>query len=135
MPQLNPYRIFVSHAWSYNTSYSRFINMLTSARYFSYRNYSVPVSKAFVGLGPYQLQEQLRKQIRPTQVVIVLAGMYTNHSNWIDFEIDFAESLNKPILAVRPWAALRTPTRVVSAANEIVSWNTSSIVSAIRRLA
>lgn len=133
MPQLYPYRLFISHAWRYSDGYQRVNDFLLGAPNFIYRNYSVPEDKAFEGMSRAQLQEQLRAQIRPAQVVIVVSGMYVAHSDWIQFEIDFANSLNKPIVGLVPWGAERLPSAVTNAATEMVGWNTSSIVSAIRR--
>jgi len=67
------------------------------------------------------------------QVVLILAGMYAAHSDWIQFEIEFSQLLSKPIIGVRPWGAERVPQAVQDAAAEIVGWNTDSIVSAIRK--
>ncbi len=131
MPGLHTYRIFISHAWKYNESYYRLIGYLDDATSFSYANYSVPKHDPKDG----DIEEALKRQIRPVEVVVILAGMYVAHSDWIQFEIDFANLLSKPILGIRPWGAQRTPTAVSEAADEIVGWNTSSIVSAIRRLA
>lgn len=80
------------------------------------------------------LEEELRQQIRPVQCVVVLAGMYAAHSDWIQFEIDYAKSLGKPILGIVPWGAERTPTSVTLAANKMVGWNTATIVSGIREI-
>jgi hypothetical protein len=80
------------------------------------------------------LEEELRQQIRPAQCVVVLAGMYAAHSDWIQFEIDFAQSLGKPILGIIPWGAERTPISVSLAANKMVGWNASTIVSGIREI-
>lgn len=132
MPILFTYRIFISHAWTYNESYYRLINYLDAAPNFAFQNYSVPEHDGVTGGN--QLGENLRNQIRPVHVVIVLGGMYVAHSNWLKFEIDFAKSLGKPILGVRPWGAERMPEALSEAAHEIVGWNTDSIVSAIRRL-
>ena len=60
--------------------------------------------------------------------------MYVNHSDWIQFEMNFAKSLGKPILGIKRWGEQRTPQSVVDAADEMVAWNSSSIVAAIRRL-
>lgn len=134
MPYLHNYRLFVSHAWRYSEGYVRMLNFINSASNFLWTNYSVPESKAFTGLSNSALEEQLRNQIRPTQCVVVLAGMYVAHSSWIQFEIDFAKSLNKPILGVVPWGAERTPQAVVAAADKMVHWNSTSIVSGIRSI-
>jgi hypothetical protein len=81
-----------------------------------------------------QLTEEIRNQIRPVQCVVIASGMYVAHSAWIQFEIDFARSLGKPILGIKPWGSVNTPKAVSDAASQIVGWNTSSIVSAIRAL-
>lgn len=58
--------------------------------------------------------------------------MYVAHSDWIQFEIDYAKLLNKPIVGVQPWGSERMPSAVTYAADTIVGWNTESIVQAIR---
>ena len=78
-------------------------------------------------------KEALKKQIRPVNIVIILAGMYTNYSDWIEFEMDFSDLISKPMIGVRPWGAQRIPKEVQDRVKEMVGWNTSSIVSAIRR--
>lgn len=80
------------------------------------------------------LKEEIRGQIRPVQCVIVLAGMYAAHSDWIQFEIDFAQFLQKPILGIVPWGAERTPLSVTKAADKMVYWNSASIVQGIREI-
>ncbi len=102
---------------------------------FLYANYSVPEHDPVDANNNNKLKEQLRRQIRPVEVVIILGGMYVAYSDWIQFEIDFAKSLGKPILGIRPWGAERMPQAVQDAADEIVGWNTPTIVRAIRRLA
>lgn len=135
MPQLHRYRLFISHAWQYNTDYYRLLQMLDNASNFIYANYSVPEHDPVDANNNTKLKEELRQQIRPVEVVIILGGMYVAYSDWIQFEIDFATALSKPILGIRPWGAQVMPTAVQDAADEIVGWNTSTIVAAIRRLA
>jgi len=134
MPYLHNYRLFVSHAWRYGENYNRAIEFLNGAPNFLWTNYSVPVDKKFEPMSRRALEEELRGQIRPTQCVIVLAGMYAAHSDWIQFEIDFAKSLGKPILGIVPWGAERTPLCVSIAANKLVNWNSASIVAGIREV-
>lgn len=132
MPYLHTYRIFISHAWRYSDGYARALKFLSDANNFSFINYSVPESKAFQGMSSTQLGEQMKAQIRPVQCVIVLAGMYVNHSNWIQYELNYAASLGKPILGIVPWRAERTPSAVSNAATRMVRWNSADIVSGIR---
>ena len=135
MPYLHRYRIFISHAWNYNEEYYRLVSYLNSAPNFSYANYSVPKHDPVDAYNNSKLKEELRQQIRPVEVVIILGGMYVAYSDWIQFEIDFANLLNKPILGVRMWGSVRIPKAVQDSADEIVGWNTPTIVNAIRGLA
>ena len=135
MPELHRYRLFISHAWHRHEGYDRLIKFLDDASLFIYSNYSVPQNKVFEGMNNTQLKEQLRKQINPTEVVLILGGIYVSYSSWIQYEIDHAKSLNKPIIGIRPWGAQRMPQAVTDAANIVVGWNTDSIISAIRKYA
>lgn len=134
MPYLHNYRLFISHAWDYSERYKRAVEFLDNANNFIWTNYSVPEDDAFPRMNRAQLEEKVRGQIRPVQCVIIVSGMYINHSDWIQFEMDYAKALGKPILGIRRWGGQRTPESVVACANEMVNWNSNSIVEAIRRL-
>lgn len=127
-------RLFISHSWSYDANYTSMVNLLNHRRYFSWRNYSVPTTKAFGQMAVTRMKEELRQQIRPVHCVIIIAGMWTSYSDWIQFEMDFAQGIGKPILGVRPWGAQRMPLAVSQAANLVVNWNTESIVTGIRQI-
>lgn len=135
---LKDYRLFISHAWAYSESYDRIVRMLNDARRFRWLNYSAPSNKPVVDegttVGKAKLREELADQIRPTGCVVVLSGMYVAYKEWIQAEIEIAVGWSKPILGVQPWGSVRTPAAVSEVADEMVGWNTSSIVSAIRRL-
>lgn len=134
MPYLHNYRLFISHAWSYSDRYNRAVKFLNEANNFSWINYSVPEDDGFDRTSSAALSEAMRRQIRPVQCVVIVSGMYVNHSDWIQFEMNFAKSLGKPILGIRRWGEQRTPQRVIDCADEMVNWNSASIVAAIRRL-
>lgn len=61
-----------------------------------------------------------------------MAGKYSTFSKWINREILIAQELGKPILAITPWGADQISSVVADAADEIVKWQSSSIVEAIR---
>lgn len=130
MPDLRTYRLFISHAWDYNDEYNRLINMLNSAPLFRYANYSVPEHDP---LPNRQLKQGFYNQIRPVNVVVILSGMYVTYSDSIQIEIDIALELEKPIIGIMPWGSNRMPHAVQEAADDVVGWNTVSIVDAIRR--
>ena len=135
MPQLHRYRIFISHAWTYNRDYYQLVKRLRESPNFRHSNYSVPKHDPVDANNNTKLKEELRQQIRPVEVVIILGGMYVAYSNWIQFEIDYTKALEKPILGIKPWGAQKMPKAVQDVADKIVGWNTPTIVSAIRELA
>ena len=127
--------MFISHSWDYSDEYERLVELLDQANYFEYRNYSVPEEDAIDAVTENQLEEALQeKQIKPVSVVIVLAGLYSTYSDWIGKEIRIAEDEDKPILGVEPWGSDRTSDYVERHADEMVRWNTSSIVDSVRDL-
>jgi hypothetical protein len=133
MPYLSTYRLFISHAWDYHDDYNRLINLLDEANYFKYANYSVPKDDKFEKMTKEQLKEEIREQIRPVNCFIALAGVYMSYSEWIQFELDFAVSIGKPIVGIKPWGNTNVSKAVSDVAKVVVNWNTDSIVEAIRK--
>ena len=135
MPSLKTYDLFISHAWDYDDDYYRLWNLLRNAPLFKCRNYSVPQHDPLDANNTSRLEVALGRQIRPVNVVLIISGMYVNHRDWIQYEIDVAQYYSKPIIGIRPWTSQRIPNAVQLAAHTMVGWQTSSIVSAIRRYA
>lgn len=130
MPALRSYKVFISHAWAYNESYYRLVEYLNAAPNFRWENLSVPKHDPIETAE--QLTYRLNAQMRPANVFLILGGMYVSHSEWIQYEINFARRIGRPIIGIRPWGSERIPDAVQRGADEIVGWNTDSIVSAIR---
>ena len=127
------YNLFISHSWTYSDQYQRLINLLDSKYGFNYRNYSVPKDDPIHNAGSdYLLRQAIERQMKPASCVIILAGVYSTYSKWINIEIELARKMGKKIIAVEPWGSERTSAVVKNAANEIVRWNSDSIVRAIR---
>lgn len=124
------YRLFISHAWTYSNDYYNMKKLLDEYPYFNWTNYSVPRHDGFP--DGTNLKEALKKQIRPVNAVIIIAGMYAVYREWIEFEVNFAKSIRKPIIIVRPWGQERIPQYLQNNATAIVGWNASSIVNAVR---
>lgn len=133
MPALKTYRLFVSHAWQYHADYYRLVQMLNAANNFRWYNYSVPEHDPKDANNKTALRRALRNQMRPTNCVLIISGMYAAYREWIQYEIDMAAEWGKPIIGVRPRGNQRVPTAVSSVASEMVGWYTPSITSAIRR--
>lgn len=132
MPELKTRRLFISHAWTYSAHYETLVRWFNEEPNFSWWNYSVPSDDRCPDKTKSGLKTCLTNQINPAQGIIILAGMYAAHSEWIDYEIDEAVRLGKTIIGVRPWGQERTPVKIQNAATTMVNWNSASIISAIR---
>jgi len=114
------------------------VNLITNKKilgtpYFNYKNYSVPKNDP-IHNAPFhhQLKAAIRNQMQPASCVLVLAGVYSTYSRWINIELELAKEMGKKIIAIEPWGAERTSAIVKNSADKIVKWQSSSIISAIR---
>lgn len=129
--------LFISHSWSYGDAYDRLSAMLRAAPRFEYKDYSVPKDNPIHNANnAAQLRSAIQAQMKPASVVLIMAGKYATYSKWINEEIALAKNgffYEKPLLAITPWGAQQISSTVRDAADEIVGWNTASIVAAIRK--
>ena len=133
------YNLFISHSWTYSDAYEKLTELLDKAKYFSYKNYSVPKNDPIHNANnSKELYEAIKQQVRYAHIVIILAGIYSSYSKWIDKEIEVHATIfdaeREPILAIEPWGAEKTSVKVKNTADKVVKWNTNSIVDAIRKL-
>lgn len=127
------YNIFISHSWAYSDQYQKLRALLDSASYFSFKDYSVPRNDPIHDAGNQTLlREAIRRQMQPCSCILILAGVYSTYSKWINIEIELAKSMGKRIIAIEPWGSERTSQTVKANADKIVKWQTSSIVDSIR---
>jgi hypothetical protein len=69
--------------------------------------------------------------------VLIIAGVYSSYSKWIEKEIKIAKTefyTPKPIIAIEPWASEKTSKLVKDNADAVVKWQKDKIVEAIRDL-
>ncbi len=135
---MKTYNIFISHSWAYGDAYDKLVKMLDGDSRFSYRNYSVPKDDPIHKAGTdKELLAAIKERMQFCDVIVILAGVYSTYSKWINKEIQLANSgftNPKPILAIQPWGSEKTSTVVKDNADKIVGWNASPIISAIREL-
>jgi len=132
MPIIKTRHLFISHAWSYDSHYNKVVEWLNAEPNFSWKNFSVPSNDSFSQTTNTELKQCLTNQMKPSQCVIILAGMWVAHSGWIQYEIDEALRMGKTIIGVRPWGQERTPLAVQNAADVMVYWQSTSIIQAVR---
>lgn len=128
------YNLFISHSWTYSDAYEKLVNLLDADPYFTYKNYSVPKNDPIHNAPyDYQLRAAIRNQMQHASCVLILAGVYSTYSKWINIEIQLAQEMGKKIIAIEPWGAEKTSLTVKNNANIIVKWQTSSIIKAIKQ--
>lgn len=132
MPQENPYRIFVTHAWQEDEDYLRVFEFLEESPQFFYRNVANP------SLSPpantEHEREALRAQIGQCEVVLALAGQYARHAATLDFELVFARAIKRPVILMRSFGVREPlPRTLTEQVLEILDWDGRAMVAAIKR--
>lgn len=131
------YHLFISHSWKYPNAYDGLVSLLDKDYWFSYKDYSVPRDEPLQIYNKMyyesELRNKIRNQMRTCHVVLILAGVYASYSDSINMEIEIANELGKPIIAIQPWGAEKTSQIVKNNSKVIVGWNSSSIIDAIKR--
>ncbi|EMC9922863.1 TIR domain-containing protein [Vibrio parahaemolyticus] len=128
------YKLFISHSWNYSDAYDLLIKLIEKQD-ITYSNHSVPKDDPIQTNGTdKQLKEAIEAKMKGTSCVLILAGVYSTYSKWIQKEIEIAQSLGKKIIAIEPWDSERTSKTVKDAADVIVKWQGKSVVDAIKEL-
>lgn len=127
-------RVFISHCWSYDEAYKTIKGWLDDAPYYTFTDGSITTEKALAGLTDEQLAQAIYERIRQCSVFIVPTAMYCNGRDWIEFEINSAVKMGKPILAVKPWGQEKNAKIVTDNASLTVGWQSQSIINGIKQL-
>lgn len=131
--QQNPVRVFVAHAFVADSDYLRVFEYLESSHNFYYRNCSDPDRKP---ADKEAAKEELRKQITLAEIVIVPAATYKQHFDTVDFVLNCAKGLDKPVLVLQHFGVKEKLAVALEAlSDEIIEWNERDIADAIRRQA
>lgn len=127
------YTIFISHSWTYIDDLNNLKSLLENRGYFNVQFEEATPDVPINSDNAYYIRQRLKQKILNSDVVLGIAGIYASYSEWMVWELDKALELGKPIIGVVPRGAERVSTVVSSRANEVVRWNTDSIVEAIRK--
>ena len=132
------YNIYISHSWSYPGDYDRLKDLLNNAPYFDFIDYSLPKDdRIHHPSNDDALYQAIYRNVRLCQIVLIMAGLYSVYSRWIDKEIEISKrgfSQPRPILVIKPRADTNVSLFVAQNAEEIVTWDKGLIISAIRDL-
>jgi hypothetical protein len=116
------YNIFLSHIDKDNDEYSTFIQKLSSAHDFEYKD---------CGILEKINDSELEEQIKPVGIVIILSGLYNSYKQIIKKQLDIALNLGKPIIVIRPYGMENIPTELEEIAEDVVGWNAPCIVDSL----
>ncbi len=130
----NPIRLFVSHNWRENDDYTRVFEYLEAPGTFYYKNSSEPQNKR--PIDRESQREDLRRQIAPCEVVIVVPAVYRADPELVLFQMNFAKSADRPIIAMEIFGSAEPlPKAIKDLADEISAWNGRDLIDALRRQA
>lgn len=129
------YNLFISHSWDHLDDLENLRTLLEERGYFKVDFLEVTPENKFNSDNVYYLHACVRPLIEKADVVIGLAGVYASYSEWMQWELDTAIENNIPVLGVIPWGQEHVSRVIQERADDIVKWNTESIVQAIRNLA
>jgi hypothetical protein len=126
--------LFVSHSWDENEDYSRVFEYLEAPGTFYYDNTSQPHAKR--PIDKESQREDLRRQIAPCEVVVVLPSAFTFAQELVTFQMNFAKAADRPIVAMENFASkLELPKAIKDLADEVCAWNERDLIDALRRQA
>jgi hypothetical protein len=132
--RVNPIRLFVTHAWEENDDYTRVFEYLEASGTFYYVNTSQPQAKR--PIDKESQREDLRHQIAPCEVIVVLPAVYRIAPELVLFQMNFAKAADKPIISMENFGSTEPLAKAIKdLADEVSAWNERSLIDALRRQA
>jgi hypothetical protein len=126
----NPIRLFVTHNWREDDDFSRVFEYLEASHNFFYK--STSLAQAPRPLGSEAQREDLRRQIAPSEVMIVLPGVYRAEPDLVQFQMNFAKAASRPIVAMENFGSSEPlPKAILDLADEVCPWNERSLIDAL----
>lgn len=132
MSDASPIRVFVSHLFEKHPDYLRVFEYLESREKFHYLNVSNP--DTVPGSGKEALKDELRSQIKASEVMVLPVSIYDLNRDLVTFQMDCAGAFNKPIIGVKSFGGTVIIQKIIlERAADVVEWNARSLVDAIRQ--
>lgn len=129
MERTKTYDVFITHAWRFHADWTKLTELLDQMPGLSWRNFSLPWHDPAISpnteMGGKFIRDCLESQIVPSQVVVLLAGVYEIRSAkyWIEMEIEMARKYQKPIVGVPAINKETIPDEIYSVCDAIANWN------------
>ena len=132
MLDTSPIRVFVSHLFEKHPDYLRVFEYLESRERFLYLNVSNP-EPVPVG-GKEGRKDELRNQIRASEVMVLPVSIYELNPDLVAFQMDCAGAFSKPIIGVKSFGDTVVIQKIIlDRAADVVDWNARSLEDAIRQ--
>lgn len=135
MPMNNTFNLFISHAWDYDDDYSKLIELLETQSSLDWRDQSVPRSSPVLAPDLIGIREALAQRIYQADAVLVVSGIHHYSSKWVQYELNVARELGKPVIGIQRWIPVPASAGVGDTATTIVDWTADSIAQTIWSLA
>ena len=134
MSESNPIRVFVTHAFTESDDYLRVFEFLESVDRFYYLNVSKPENIPSEG-GLEAIKDELISEIKESEAVVVVADVYAQKPDLVQYMMDVAEANDIGMVAIKPYGGVsETAEEVTGRVKEHIEWNAREMVDAIKRL-
>ena len=128
-------KLYIIHAWQFGEEYDELIKLLKDP-YFKYYNCSgveeIAANFPTTSSTNVEIREFFRQKIEPAQIVILLTSKYYEFTGPVKVELELAQQLNKPIIAIYSKKHNDIPKEVADISKTVVQWQSSDIISTIR---
>ena len=129
---LHDYKLFISHGFEEHDDYGRLTELLDSVTSFGYTLCSVPKDFKYRKMTKENLEETVKRQLKPVNCVLILDSVYLAHPQWVSFQIKQAVFAKKPIIGIRQLRTKDISSAIGNVADEVVGWNPELLVKTIK---
>jgi len=131
----NPIRVFATHSFEESDDYLRVFEFLESVDRFYYLNVSKPENLPTIG-GGQAIKEELIKQIKSAEAMFVLASVYKQNRELVNFMMKVAEANKISMIVIKPFGGVQeTPPELVERCAESIEWNDRELADSLKRQA
>lgn len=135
MSERNPIRLYAVHGWHRDEDYARLFEYIESAENFFYKVISDPGATLPGGEGAAARRSHIVDSLKDVECVVCPAGTWERFNEWARFTVERAKERDLPVVALEHFGPRNMDLRLKGHADEIVGWDSRSIVDAIRRQA
>jgi hypothetical protein len=113
----------------------RVFEFLESVDRFYYLNVSKPENLPTIG-GGQAIKEELIKQIKSAEAMFVIASVYKQNRELVNFMMKVAEANKISMIVIKPFGGVQeTPPELVERCAESIEWNDRELADSLKRQA